>query len=173
MGFQDGTANIKVEDSAAVDEFVWAAGPASPAWMRGGSYLVARRIQIALGKWDGTPVDEQEEVIGRHKVSGTLRRLQAQFAHVMLASPQLNGGQQIMRRGYSYATGLDPATDTTAAGLMFLCYQSDPRKQFIPIQTNLANGDGLSEYITHIGSAIFACPPGIKPGEYVGEALLG
>ncbi len=173
MGFQDGTANIKVEDTATLDRFVWAAGPASPAWMHGGSYLVARRIQIALGLWDASGLDTQEEAIGRHKVSGTRLTLMPSFAHILLASPRLNGEQQILRRGYSYTTGIDPTTDTTAAGVMFLVYQRDPRKQFIPIQESIAGNDGLSTYITHIGSAIFACPPGVRRGGYVGEALVG
>ncbi len=54
MGFFDGTANIKVEDTAVLNNSVCAAGHASPAWMHGGSYLVARRIEIALGQWDQT-----------------------------------------------------------------------------------------------------------------------
>jgi deferrochelatase/peroxidase EfeB len=173
MGFQDGNANIKVEDTAALDKFVWAAGPASPAWMRGGSYLVARRIQILLGLWDKTGIDTQEQSIGRHKVSGQVMTLMPPFAHILLAAPRLNGQQQILRRGYSYTTGIDSATSTTAAGLLFLCYQSDPRKQFIPIQSNIAGNDGLSPYITHIGSATFACPPGVKQGNYIGQALVG
>ena len=37
----------------------------------------------------------------------------------------------------------------------------DPRTHFIPIQTRLGLGDGLSEYIQHTGSALFAVPPGI------------
>jgi deferrochelatase/peroxidase EfeB len=56
---------------------------------------------------------------------------------------------------------------------MFLCYQSDPRKQFIPIQHKLAGKDALNLYVTHIGSSVFACPPGTAKGGYIGEALLG
>jgi deferrochelatase/peroxidase EfeB len=56
---------------------------------------------------------------------------------------------------------------------MFLCYQADPRRQFIPIQRRIAGHDALSLYLRHVGSAIFACPPGAKPGGYVGESLLG
>jgi deferrochelatase/peroxidase EfeB len=33
--------------------------------------------------------------------------------------------------------------------------------------------DSLNQFIRHIGSAIFACPPGAAPGGYVGEGLLG
>jgi deferrochelatase/peroxidase EfeB len=173
MGFQDGTANIKVEETGAVDEFVWASEPASPDWMRGGSYLVARRIQISLGLWDGTSLDGQQEAIGREKISGSLLSSMPPKAHLLMSSPQSNDGQQILRRGYSYVDGIDPVTGDPAAGLMFLCYQADPRRQFIPIQQRIAGRDALSVYLTHIGSAVFACPPGARAGGFVGQGLVG
>jgi deferrochelatase/peroxidase EfeB len=172
MGFQDGTANIMTEDAAAMDDFVWAAEPDSPAWMRGGSYLVARRIKIALGLWDGTSLDGQENAIGRSKVGGEQLFNMPRTAHILLANPGHNHGQQILRRGYSYTDGVDPVTGDAAAGLMFLCYQQDPRRQFIPIQHRIAGRDGLSQFTTHIGSSIFACPPGVKSGGYIGQQLL-
>jgi deferrochelatase/peroxidase EfeB len=172
MGFQDGTENIKVEDTSKVERFVWAGEPESPAWMRGGSYLVARRIQIAFGLWDDTGLDGQEQTIGREKVAGKMLAKVPPTAHILLSSPSRNGGAQLLRRGYSYLDGVAPDGDT-AAGLLFLCYQSDPRKQFIPIQRRLAGSDALNLYVTHIGSAVFACPPGAERGSYVGEGLVG
>ena len=172
MGFQDGTANIMTEDAAAMDDFVWAAEPDSPAWMRGGSYLVARRIKIALGLWDGTGLDGQENAIGRFKVGGEQLHNMPRNAHILLANQEHNHGEQILRRGYSYTDGVDPVTGDAAAGLMFLCYQQDPRRQFIPIQHRIAGRDGLSQFTTHIGSSIFACPPGVKSGGYIGQQLL-
>jgi len=172
MGFKDGTANIMVENASALKEFVWASEPASPAWMRGGSYLVVRRIQILLGTWDGTGLTSQEQTIGRDKLAGTVLPALPVNAHILLSSPQLNGGQRILRRGYSYLDGIDQATGSPAAGLMFLCYQRDPRRQFIPIQRQLAGSDALNKFVSHIGSAIFACPPGARPGGFVGEGLV-
>ena len=32
--------------------------------------------------------------------------------------------------------------------------------------------DALNEYISHVGSAVFAVPPGASKGGYVGEALF-
>jgi deferrochelatase/peroxidase EfeB len=172
MGFQDGTANIKAEDTAALDTFVWAGPPNSPAWMHGGSYLVVRRIQILLGKWDKTGLDGQRRTIGRNKVAGDVLPVLPPDAHILLASPTENGGQQILRRGYGYLDGIDQATGAPAGGLLFLCYQRDPRQQFVPIQARLATADSLNKFITHIGSAIFACPPGAEPGEFIGQGLL-
>jgi deferrochelatase/peroxidase EfeB len=173
MGFQDGTENIKVEDAAALKKFAWASEPTSPAWMRGGSYLVARRIEINLKLWDSTGLSGQQDTIGRDKLGGGVLGHVPPTAHILLASPERNHGQRLLRRGYNYFDGIDPLTGGMGAGLMFLCYQRDPRRQFIPIQRRIAGIDALSLYLTHVGSAIFACPPGASPGGYVGEHLLG
>ena len=172
MGFFDGTENIMVEDTAALKKSVWAAGPVSPAWMHGGSYLVARRIEIELGKWDATAVNGQEAAIGRRKSTGNVLGDLPLHAHILLASSGANNGARILRRGYSYLDGIDRTLGAPAAGLMFLCYQRDPRQQFIPIQRQLAARDSLNKFIRHIGSAVFACPPGATAAGYVGEALL-
>ena len=47
MGFKDGTGNPSVKDVALMDKVDWA-GAEAPAWMQGGSYVVARRARIAL-----------------------------------------------------------------------------------------------------------------------------
>ena len=172
MGFKDGTSNIMVEDESALDQFVWASKPVSPSWMSGGSYLVARRIQILLGRWDSTGLAGQQRTIGREKLSGQVLTDLPTDAHILLSSPLDNDGERILRRGYSYLSGIDHATESAAAGLMFICYQRDPRRQFIPIQRRLAAADSLNRFVRHVGSAIFACPPGIAPGGFVGEGLL-
>ena len=69
MGLKDGTANIRAEDGEAMERFVWV-GDEGPAWMRGGSYLVARRIRMLLEVWDRASLQDQERTIGRHKYSG-------------------------------------------------------------------------------------------------------
>ena len=189
MGFKDGTNNIKVEDSAALDEFVWAAAPESPAWMRGGSYMVLRRIAMLFGHWDEISLSAQEQTFGRHKVSGAPLggvhehdrvNLSARVhghprvpadAHIRLASPSYNAGQQLLRRGYNFTDGIDHDGAAVSGGLLFICYQRDPRKQFIPIQTQLA-ADALSQHIEPRGSAVFACPPGARRGGFVGESLF-
>ncbi len=173
MGFQDGTANIVVENPAALDAFVWAAEPGSPFWMRGGSYLVARRIQIALTRWDETSLDGQQKAIGREKLSGNVLPDVPKNSHIFLASPGRNNNQRLYRRGYSYVDGVVAGATAPAAGVMFICYNKDPREQFIPIQGNIADRDGLSAFLTHIGSSIFACPPGVTPGGFIGQELLG
>jgi deferrochelatase/peroxidase EfeB len=69
MGFKDGTANIRAEDTEAMRRFVWVGSGSggSPAWMRGGSYLVTRRIRMLLEIWDRSALEDQEQTIGRNK----------------------------------------------------------------------------------------------------------
>ena len=190
MGFKDGTNNIVAEDTRALERFVWARGPESPAWMRDGSYMVVRRIQMLLGRWDDIPLAQQEQTFGRHKLSGAPLggvhehdhvNLRAHAggapvipgdAHIRLASPEYSGGERILRRGYSYVNGVDRSTDSAAGGLLFICYQRDPRKQFIPIQQRLSALDALGAHTEHVGSAIFACPPGATMGGFAGETLF-
>ena len=59
------------------------------------------------------------------------------------------------------------------AGLFFLAYQRDPRKQFVPVQTQLSRLDRLNEYIKHGSSGLFACPPGVSSTGYWGDTLFG
>jgi deferrochelatase/peroxidase EfeB len=190
MGFKDGTANIRAEDSEAMRRFVWVGGGGSPAWMRGGTYMVTRRIRMLLEVWDRSSLADQEATIGRDKYEGAplgaAREddpldLDAERdgapaipadSHVRLASPQLNSGERILRRGYSFTDGVDESLGELEAGLFFICFQRDPRRQFVPIQRRLGENDALGEYIKHVGSAVFAIPPGARKGGYVGETLL-
>jgi deferrochelatase/peroxidase EfeB len=189
MGFKDGTANVLSQDHKALSKYVWASGPDSPPWMRGGSYMVARRIMILMGGWDALSLNHQQGAVGRYKLSGAPLgekhehdpiNLAAQNhgalvipwnSHIRLASPGYNHGQRILRRGYSFVGGLERPGGPPTAGQLFICFQRDPRLQFIPIQRRLAY-DAMSSHTRHVGSAIFACPPGASSGGFVGERLF-
>jgi deferrochelatase/peroxidase EfeB len=92
-------------------------------------------------------------------------------AHVRLAHPDNNGGVELLRRGYNFVDG-STSLGRLDAGLFFMAYVTDPRTHYIPLQTKLSAKDGLAEYLQHTGSALFAVPPGAKPGEHVGQALF-
>ncbi|WP_327270284.1 iron uptake transporter deferrochelatase/peroxidase subunit [Streptomyces sp. NBC_01218] len=183
MGFKDGTRNVSGTDSAALDKHVWAAPGDGSAWMAGGSYLVARRIRMHIETWDRTSLQEQEDVFGRDKGEGApvgrseerdepFLKAMKPDAHVRLAHPDTNGGATILRRGYSFTDGTD-GLGRLDAGLFFLAYQRDVRKGFIPIQRGLARHDALNEYIQHVGSAVFAVPPGVRDkDDWWGRTLL-
>jgi deferrochelatase/peroxidase EfeB len=183
FGFKDGTANVLGDDADALDEHVWAHRPDGSDWMAGGSYLVSRRIRMTIETWDRTSLDEQEQVIGRTKAVGaplgskheraTVHPAQLPpTSHVALAHPSHFGGARLLRRGFNFVDGSD-GLGHLDAGLFFLAYQRDPRRQFVPIQQALARHDAMSEYVRHTGSSVWAVPPGIGPGGWWGETLLG
>ncbi|HEX7659937.1 MAG TPA: iron uptake transporter deferrochelatase/peroxidase subunit [Pseudonocardiaceae bacterium] len=191
MGFKDGTRNIKSEEPSDMDQYVWVGNETDQAWMKGGSYLVARRIRMLIESWDTDYLTDQQNVFGRFRTSGAPLTGSQEFdtpnfaakqngsfvipdnAHIRLAAPEQNSGQKILRRGYSYTDGIDSTTGLLDAGLFFLAFQKDPRRQFVPIQTKLGANDNLNEYIRHTGSALFAIPPGLSgPGDWWGKALF-
>ncbi|MFF6958310.1 iron uptake transporter deferrochelatase/peroxidase subunit [Streptomyces sp. NPDC008317] len=184
MGFKDGTHNVSGTDTSTLDGHVWAGPGDGPDWMTGGSYLVARRIRMHIETWDREGLQAQEDVFGRTKGEGAPYGKQRERdtpdlglmpkdAHVRLAHPDSNAGQMILRRGFSFTDGSD-GLGRLDAGLFFLAYQRDTRKAFVPLQRRLAASDALNEYIQHVGSAHFACPPGVrKSGEWWGQSLLG
>jgi deferrochelatase/peroxidase EfeB len=199
IGFKDGTGNPAIDDAKAMNEFVWV-GSEGPAWMTGGSYVVTRRIRIALEHWDRMNLAFQEQAVGRHKYSGAplgKRRehdaldllatdkngnpVIPESAHVRLAAAASNGGAQILRRPYSYNDGVDFTAERWPpwrrgfeydAGLFFVCYQRDPRTGFIKIFERMAKFDMIHQFVTHVGGGLFACPPGAAPGEFVGHHLF-
>ena len=187
FGFKDGTANILATDAPRLREHVWVQPDDEPAWLVGGTYLVARKIEMLLEPWDRTQLREQETVIGRDKshgapLSGGGELTAPDFdavldgrpaidvaSHVRLAHPDHNGGTSMLRRGYNYVDGSN-ALGRLDAGLFFLAYVRD-LAQFVTVQRNLST-DLLNEYIRHVGSATFAVPPGVGPGGWVGETLF-
>jgi deferrochelatase/peroxidase EfeB len=93
----------------------------------------------------------------------------------------MNGGAQILRRAYAYNNGVDMIAERWPpwrqgleydAGLLFLSYQKDPRTGFTRIFDRMSKLDALNQFTTHVGSGLFAIPPGAAPGGYVGERLF-
>ena len=182
FGFKDGTANILADDATALADHVWVSTDDEPSWMAGGSYLVARKIAMLIETWDRVRLAEQDTIIGRDKGVGAPLSGGDEFtapdfrgtkidanSHVRLAHPEQNDGIRILRRGYNYVDG-NNALGRLDAGLFFLSYQRDPA-QFISLQRRLST-DRLNEYIRHVGSGIWAIPPGARPGLYVGAELF-
>ena len=154
-------------------------------WLRGGTYVVARRIRMLIEVWDRASLADQEATIGRVKDSGAPLGEHAEFdpvdlaskriptdAHIRLAAPSTNGGVKILRRGYSFTDGMDERLGQLDAGLFFISFQRHPAA-FVELQRRLGGSDALNEYIVHTGSGLFAVPPGVRPGGYVGQSLLG
>jgi len=210
MGFKDGTQNPvapppngrsagSTRPALSPNEVIFV-GEEGPAWMKGGSYVMVRRIRIALEHWDRSDVDFQEQVIGRHKRSGAPLGGRDEFdpadfqatdkdgnliipenAHMRLGAAAHNDGALILRRSYSYNDGLSFIAERWPpwrqgmlydAGLFFIAYQRDPRTGFIKIYDRMSKLDALAQFTTHIGGGLFACPRGIKQGEFIGQDLF-
>ena len=191
MGFKDGTRNVRSDDSTTLAKSVWVGAEGGQEWLRGGSYLVARRIRMFVETWDRDVLSNQEAVFGRAKYTGAPLTGKAEFdapdfagrtaggeltipqnAHIRLAAFENNDGLRILRRGYSFTDGIDARTGTLDAGLFFISFQKDPA-QFIGLQRKLGQHDALNEYIRHVGSALFACPQGVADASgYWGRSLF-
>jgi deferrochelatase/peroxidase EfeB len=189
MGFKDGTGNPDVNDKAAMNDIVWVQPSEGPSWMTNGSYMVVRKVRMRIEEWDRATLRDQEATFGRTRSTGAPLGQSQEFdpldltkkdadgnqllpakSHSALA--HMNGKVKILRRGYSYTNGIDPKTGQLDTGLFFVAFQRDPRKQFVQIQKALAAQDALNEYIVHVGSALFACLPGVGRGGYIGQSLF-
>ncbi len=191
MGQIDGTRNPKpAEPDFDRRIFVPSSGSNDPSWMANGSYAVVRRIRMLLDDWEKLSVTAQEDVIGRRKSDGAalsggtettemdLEKTDAKGdlvvpinAHARITRPDQNGGAAMLRRPFSYHDGFD-GDGVPDAGLLFVCWQADPLRGFVPVQRKLDRGDALSRFIRHEASGLFAVPGGAAEGEYVGQALL-
>ena len=190
LGFKDGTANLKSEDAGNIEKFVWVGRGDDPSadWLAGGSYLVARRINMHIETWDRTSLREQERLVGRDRekgapLSGGVELSQPDFevqgrdgpliavdSHVRLAHRSSNEGVRLLRRGYNFADG-STALGRLDAGLFFIAFVRNPDEHYIPMQTRLSSRDALMEYLQHTGSGLFAVPPGVRAKDaFIGES---
>lgn len=192
MGQVDGTATPSPSER---DTLVWVGEDSrkqfgdQPAWLTGGTTMVLRRIAMNLDTWDRLDRPGRESAIGRRLDDGRpltggrlkdnpdLTALDANgleviepFAHVRRARTD-DPSQRFLRRPYNYDEAPEPGKMTNA-GLLFVTFQADLEKQFIPIQTRLAELDLLNEWTVPIGSAVFAVLPGVRRGGFLGESLF-
>lgn len=186
MGQVDGTAN-PVPGTPEFDQIVWTAS--GPDWVRGGTGLALRRIRMELDTWDAMERDAKEQVIGRTldtgaPLTGTNEHDEPdfeavgpdglavipEFAHIRMAHSD-SPSMQFLRRPFNYDNGL-LADGRPDVGLLFAVYAADLATQFVPIQQRLADNDLFNTWITPIGSAVFALPPGCAPDGYLGDRLL-
>ena len=153
--------------------------------------LVLRRIgTVFVERWDRTPLQEQESIIGRIKASGAPHdgRVETDVpdyardaggkrtpldAHIRLANPRTAQSQAnlILRRPFNYSNGA-ASNGQLDMGLLFICYQADLARGFIAVQTRL-NGEPLEEYLKPQGGGYFFVLPGVTgPDDFLGRSLL-
>ncbi len=95
LGFVDGTENPVDQD--AIDATV--IGAEDPAFA-GGSYVITQKYLHDLGKWNAIPVEQQERIVGRQKLSDIELEEAAKpsYAHNVLTNIEENGEPlQILR----------------------------------------------------------------------------
>jgi deferrochelatase/peroxidase EfeB len=190
FAFRDGTANPDVTDAALMKRLLWLrSGSGEPEWATGGTYQVVRTIRMHVEFWDRVGMLEQEQMIGRYRVSGAPLGGDREFedpdytsdpegrrinldAHIRLANPRTpaTADQRILRRGYNYHRGVDETGDLDQ-GLLFIAFNQDIDRQFATIQSRLAP-EPMVDYITPVGGGYFFAPPGTSgPGDWVGSGL--
>ncbi|MBS2936774.1 Dyp-type peroxidase [Nocardioides sp. J2M5] len=185
LGQVDGSANPR-EAEPDFAGLVWSDADG----FAGGTFMVVRRIRAEMETWDKVDRRGREAAVGRRLDTGApltgtreddvpdLDATDASglpvidpAAHVARArgrTPQ----EKILRRGYNY-TVADPSRRTGEdSGLVFICFAADVERQFVPIQQRLAESDRLNEWVTTIGSAVYAVPPGAAEGEPVGQGVM-
>jgi len=191
LGFKDGTANPSPADGTLMDQIVWIKpGTEEPAWTVGGTYQVVRIVRNFVERWDRTPLQEQQTIIGREKASGAALGLKDEFdepdysgdpegktmpvdAHIRLANPRTHqtASSRILRRGFNYSRGVTKSGQLDM-GLLFICFQSSLKAGFITVQDRL-NGEPLEEYIKPTGGGYFFALPGVPEKDgYLGQGLL-
>ncbi len=191
FAFRDGTANPDVNDASLMDELIWVQpGGGEPAWAVGGTYQVVRTIRMHVEFWDRVGMFEQQNMIGRDRVSGAPLGGSNEFedprysldpqgkripllAHIRLANPrtQQTANQRILRRGYNYDRGIDEAGNLDQ-GLVFVAFNQDIQRQFATIQTRL-EAEEMVDYVTPVGGGYFFAPRGASgPGDWVGSGLF-
>ncbi len=186
MGQVDGTVN-PVAGTPDFDQVVWSDGGAQP-WMAGGTMMVLRRIQMHLDAWDALDRASKELVVGRRLDNGapltgeketdpvdvTVMRdgipVIPPNAHAALAHAQ-QPEERLLRRPYNYDDAPAPG-EVSNSGLIFVAFQRDIDRQFLPIQQRLAKSDAMNRWITAIGSAVYVIPPGVAPGGFLGSQLF-
>lgn len=190
FGFKDGTANILAEDQQALDQHVWVGRDTTDQpWMVGGTYMVARRIRMQIEVWDRASLREQENVVGRVKNTGAPLSGGDEFtapdfamkgstgpiipvdSHVAMLHPSKHDGVQMLRRGFNYTDGSD-GLGRLDAGLFFIAFVVDARTHFVPLQKAMSANDAMNEYLRHTSSGLYAVPPGVKKGQYLGQQLF-
>ncbi len=173
MGQVDGTVNPRTPEE--FDALVWSGNT---------TQVVVRRIEIRFDTWDRVDRRGREFTIGRTLSTGAPLTGKDEFDTPDFAATDAAGfpvidpashmrrargdakGAQFLRRGFNYD---DPGD---GAGLLFVAFAQDLRRQFVPSQQRIAELDLLNRWVSTIGSAHYLVPSGARPNDWVGHDEL-
>jgi porphyrinogen peroxidase len=157
IGFVDGTEN-PVGNAARRAVLIGAEDPD----FAGGSYVIVQKYLHDLPGWDALPVEQQERIIGREKLSDTelLDDVKPSFAHNALTSITGDDGEeiQILRDNMPFG-----APGSGEYGTYFIGYARSPgttelmlRNMFIGSPEG--NYDRLLDFSTAVTGGLFFVP---------------
>jgi len=168
IGFVDGTENPSGPDAAAAtligDE---------DAGFTGGSYVIVQKYLHDLAGWEKVPVEEQENIVGRHKLSDIEQpdALKKPYAHNVLTSITEDGEPvDILRDNMPFGQA-----GTGEAGTYFIGYSRTPRRiermlENMFVGSPPGNYDRLLDFSRAVTGSLFFVPTatfldGVTPGK--------
>ena len=151
LGFVDGTENPV---GPAADAATLIGDEDAP--FAGGSYVIVQKYLHDVERWNRVPVEEQENIIGRHKLSDIEQpdSVKKPYAHNVLTSLEENGEQiQILRDNMPFGE-----VGKGEFGTYFIGYARAPQ----PIETMLdnmfiGNPPGTYDHLLDFSRAVTGC----------------
>lgn len=148
IGFVDGTEN-PVGEAADAATLV---GDEDSAFT-GGSYVIVQKYLHDVERWNKVPVEEQENIIGRHKLSDIeqLDSVKKPYAHNVLTSIEENGEQlQIVRDNMPFGE-----VGKSEFGTYFIGYARSPQRIEKMLQNMfIGNPPGTYDHLLDFSRAV-------------------
>ncbi|MDQ0008181.1 putative iron-dependent peroxidase [Luteibacter jiangsuensis] len=148
LGFVDGTENPVGQDAATATMI----GEEDPAFT-GGSYVIVQKYLHDLKAWNAIPVERQEKIIGRRKLSDVeLREAdKPSYAHNVLTNIEENGEQlQIVRDNMPFGE-----VGKGEFGTYFIGYARSPaRIERMLVNMFIGNPPGNHDRILDVSKAV-------------------
>ncbi|MHC1946402.1 Dyp-type peroxidase [Bradyrhizobium sp. UFLA06-06] len=156
MGFVDGTENpvgADAERATVIGE--------EDAPFAGGSYVIVQKYLHDLARWNAVPVEQQENIIGRHKLSDIeqLDAAKAPYAHNVLTTVVEDGDQlEIVRDNMPFGE-----FGKGEFGTYFIGYARSPRRIEQMLENMFVgrppgNYDRLLDFSHAVTGALFFVP---------------
>ncbi|MGN6144102.1 MAG: Dyp-type peroxidase [Mesorhizobium sp.] len=151
IGFVDGTENPV--DQGAIDATI--IGEEDGAFA-GGSYVIVQKYLHDIERWNKVPVEEQENIIGRHKLSDIEQRDadKKPYAHNVLTNIEENGEQlQIVRDNMPFGE-----IGKGEFGTYFIGYARSPHRIETMLENMfIGNPPGTYDHLLDFSRAVTGC----------------
>ncbi|WP_336813640.1 Dyp-type peroxidase [Bosea sp. MMO-172] len=156
IGFVDGTENPNGSDAVAATLI----GDEDAAFT-GGSYVIVQKYLHDIARWDKVPVEEQENIVGRYKLSDIEQpdAVKKPYAHNVLTSITEDGEPvDILRVNMPFGQA-----GTGEAGTYFIGYSRNPRRiermlENMFVGSPPGNYDRLLDFSRAVTGSLFFVP---------------